>query len=100
MPTPILMDLGGPNIVALLVPFLFAAVAASLTFFIMKAVHKKKHPTDEDIAETNRQRREREKLKAKTMTSVTDKLHGKEAPDSQSKPNGLRSGKHNKKKKK
>ena len=102
MPVPVLMDISGSNIVAILVPFLFAAAAATLTYFVMKAIHKKKHPDEEDAAEAKRLRKEREKLKNKTMAKVTGKLQGNDTDDSdkESKPNGLRSGKHNKKKKK
>ncbi len=86
----------GPVIIA----FLLAASVSSVVFFILKAVRRKKHPTEEDVQETNRQRREREKLEKQTMEKVTAKLQGKKGGEEEQKPNGLRSGKHNKKKKK
>ncbi len=90
---------GGINILGAIIPFVLAMAVASITFFALKAVRKKKHPSEEDIKETNRQRREREKLKRQTTEKVNATLNG----DYNSKehvPNGLRSGKHNKKKKK
>ena len=52
---------------------------------------------EEYINETNRQRRERKKLKEKTMAAVTGKLSGNNKKE-ESTPNGLRSGKYKKKK--
>ena len=86
----------GPVILA----FFLAASVSSIVFFILRAVRRKKHPTEEDEKETNRQRREREKLQKETMDKVTAKLNGKKDGSEEQKPNGLRSGKHNKKKKK
>lgn len=83
---------------ALLVPFLMAAAVSSLVFFLLKARHKKKHPDEEYLNETNRQRREREKLKQKTVSKVTNKLRGGDSEEKESAPNGLRSGKYKKKK--
>lgn len=86
------------NFISVLIPFLFSASLMAIAFYIMRVVHKKRHPTEDDIKETNRRRREREKLKQDTMQKVSDKLAGKE--DGEHKPNGLRSGKYKKKKKK
>lgn len=99
MPFQILLEIQSPNLIAVLVPLVCAAAAASLTFFVMKAIHRKKHPDEEYMAEEARRRKEKQKLQSKTMSAVSDRLHGRDS-DGESAPNGLRSGKHNKKKKK
>lgn len=95
---PIFLSAIGTNILSALVPFIFSASLMAIVFFAMRAVHKKRHPTEEDIKETNRRRREREKLERETMEKVSGKLSGK--GNEEKKPNGLRSGKYSKKKKK
>ncbi len=90
---------GGANFLSVLIPFVLAAAVASITFFVLKAIRKKKHPTEEDVKETNRQRKEREKLKRQTTEKVNAVLSGNPS-EKEHTPNGLRSGKHNKKKKK
>ena len=42
----------------------------SFVFFGLRARNRKKHPTKEDVKETNRQRREREKLTRETKQKV------------------------------
>lgn len=81
------------------IPLIFTVAIVSLTFFGLKALHKKRHPEEQDVNETNRQRREREKLKRQTTEKVNAALSGKPG-EKEHIPNGLRSGKHNKKKKK
>lgn len=87
------------NFLSVLIPFLLSASLMAIAFYIMRAVHKKRHPTEDDVKETNRRRREREKLKQDTMQKVSNRLAGKDG-DTEHKPNGLRSGKYKKKKKK
>ena len=94
------MDVGSGNLIGLLVPFLGAIAISSIVFFALRAINRKKHPTEDDIEETKRQRREREKLKRQTMEKVTSKMQSKKDADEESHTNGLRSGKYKKKKKK
>ena len=89
----------GINLAALLVPFLLAVAVSSLVFFVLKAVRKKKHPDEEDVKETNRQRREREKLAKETHDKVTKVMAGKKDGEEKA-PNGKRCGKYKKKKNK
>ena len=97
---PILLSTAGSNFLSILIPFLFSASLMAIVFFIMPFVHKKRHPTEDDVKETNRKRREREKLKRETMEKVTDKLSGVKQSGEAKEKNGLRSGKYKKKKKK
>lgn len=100
MAAPILLTAGsGFNALAALIPFALTIAVASITFFALRAHRRKKHPTEEDVKETNRQRREREKLKRQTTEKVNAALSGNKE-EKEHVPNGLRSGKHNKKKKK
>ena len=91
---------GGTNAWAFLVPFLLSIAVASVAFFVLRALRKKKHPDEETEKETNRRRREREKLEKQTMEKVTNTLSKKKDSGEEKAPDGLRSGKHNKKKKK
>ena len=75
-------------------------IATSLVFFGLKAWNRKKHPEKDDIKETNRQRREREKLKRETTEKVNAYMRGKKVSDSEYVPNGKRCGKYKKKNKK
>ncbi len=95
---PILLSAVKNNFISALVPFILSASLMTIAFFVMRAIHKKRHPTEEDIKETNRKRREREKLERETMSKVSDTLSGKKA-DGEREKNGLRSGKYKKKKK-
>ena len=88
---PILLSTAGSNFLSILIPFLFSASLMAIVFFIMRFVHKKRHPTED---------REREKLKRETMEKVTDKLSGVKQSGEAKEKNGLRSGKYKKKKKK
>ena len=97
---PILLSTAGSNFLSILIPFLFSASLMAIVFFIMRSFHKKRHPTEDDVKETNRKRREREKLKRETMEKVTDKLSGVKQSGEAKEKNGLRSGKYKKKKKK
>ena len=78
----------------------FSVSLISIVFFGLRARNRKKHPTKEDIKETNRQRREREKLKRETKNKVNARMRGEKPEDSESAPNGKRSGKYKKKNKK
>lgn len=98
--TPILLTaVPSLNLLPMLIPFFLAVAVTSLAFFIMKAIHKKKHPDEEDIKETNRQRREREKLAKETTEKVNRAMAGKKAGEEKA-PNGKRCGKYKKKNKK
>ncbi len=99
--SPIFLSAAGFNAWSILIPFAFSASIMAIAFFVMRAIHKKRHPTEDDIKETNRKRREREKLERETMAKVNNKLSGKK-PDEESdeyEKRGLRSGKYKKKKK-
>lgn len=73
----------------------------TFVFFGLRAWNRKKHPTKEDVKETNRQRREREKLKRQTTEKVNAYMSGKKASDeAEHVPNGKRCGKYKKKNKK
>ncbi len=103
MTTPVLMfaaNFGAFGIMAVTTLLSFALI--TLTFFGLKYLHKKKHPDEEDIKETNRQRREREKLKRETTQKVNDYMKGKRksGEEKESVPNGKRCGKYKKKNKK
>lgn len=100
MVTPIHMlagGLGAFGMVAFTGLLSFALI--SLVFFGLKYLHKKRHPTEEDVKETNRRRREREKIKRETTQKVNDYMSGKGKKE-ESAPNGKRSGKYKKKNKK
>ena len=98
---PILLSAVKNNFISALVPFIFSASLMTIAFFGMRAIHKKRHPTEEDIKETNRKRREREKLERETMAKMSDKLSGKKRDEESDEyeKRGLRSGKYKKKKK-
>ena len=92
------MGLNGVGVMMITSLLSFALI--SLVFFGLRAYNRKKHPTKEDIKETNRQRREREKLKRETKNKVNARMRGEKPEDSESVPNGKRSGKYKKKNKK
>ncbi|MBQ2795985.1 MAG: hypothetical protein IJM98_10755, partial [Oscillospiraceae bacterium] len=95
--TPILMAIGESLGVFAATTMLSFALITGL-FFFLKWNHKRKHPTEDDIKETNRQRREREKLKRQTTDKVNAYMKGqKPAKDSEHVPNGKRCGKYKKK---
>ena len=98
---PILLSAVKNNFLSALVPFILSASLMTIAFFVMRAIHKKRHPTEEDIKETNRKRREREKLERETMSKVSDTLSGKKRDEESDEyeKRGLRSGKYKKKKK-
>lgn len=99
--TAILMTTSGTSTVwSAVIPFLLAAALASITFFGLRALHRKRHPDQADKQETNRQRREREKLKDTTMRKVGAAISGQDPNKEGPETNGLRSGKYKKKKKK
>lgn len=72
----------------------------SMVFFGLKYWHHVKHPSEDQIKETNRQRREREKLKRETTEKVNAYMRGEKPSDSEKVPNGKRCGKYKKKNKK
>ena len=76
----------------------FALVTGA--FFLFKHHHERKNPSKEDIKETNRQRREREKLKRETTRKVNAYMKGEKAKENENVPNGKRCGKYKKKNKK
>ena len=76
----------------------FALITA--VFFGLKAWNRKKHPEKDDVKETNRQRREREKLKRETTEKVNAYMRGEKPSNSEKVPNGKRCGKYKKKNKK
>lgn len=72
----------------------------SLVFFRLRYLHKRKNPTEDDIRETNRQRREREKLKRETTKKVNAYMNGESySGEKEHIPNGKRCGKYKKKNK-
>lgn len=99
---PILLSAGGMNFFSVLIPFVLSASLMAIVFFAMRAIHRKRHPTEEDVKETNRKRREREKLERETMAKMNEKLSGKKHDEESGEyeKRGLRSGKYKKKKKK
>ena len=76
----------------------FALMTA--VFFGLKYFHDRKHPTEEDVKETKRQRREREKLKRETTEKVNAYMSGEKVKNTDHVPNGKRCGKYKKKNKK
>lgn len=73
----------------------------SLVFFGLRYLNRRKHPTEDDIRETNRQRREREKLKRETTKKVNAYMNGESYGGKKEHiPNGKRCGKYKKKNKK
>lgn len=101
--SPILLSTAGFNALSVLVPFILSASLMAIAFFVMRGIHKKRHPTEEDVKETNRKRREREKLERETMAKVSSKLaekhRDKDSESDEYEKRGLRSGKYKKKKK-
>lgn len=98
--TPVLMA-GGEAFGVLAVTSLLSFAIMTGVFFGLKWWNKRKHPTEEDIKETNRQRREREKLKRQTTDKVNAYMSGKKTEsDGEHTPNGKRCGKYKKKNKK
>ena len=101
--TPVFMTASGAGNAALvmIVTMLFSFALMTGVFFFLKWNHKRKHPTDEDVKETNRQRREREKLQRQTTEKVNAYMSGKKAEgEKEHVPNGKRCGKYKKKNKK
>lgn len=90
----------GNSIGVLIATSLLSFALITAVFFGLKAWNRKKHPDKEDIKETNRQRREREKLKRETKQKVNAYMRGEKKTDSEQVPNGKRSGKYKKKNKK
>lgn len=90
----------GNSIAVLIGTSLLSFALITLVFFGLKALNKRKHPDKDEIKETNRQRREREKLKRQTTEKVTAYMKGEKAKDSENVPNGKRCGKYKKKNKK
>ena len=92
-----------PSVPTVLVPIIAMGLSfalVSFTFFGLKYLHKKKHPDEEDVKETNRQRREREKLKRETTAKVNNYMSGKKQTEEEHVPNGKRCGKYKKKNRK
>ena len=99
--TPVLMAAGGSAIGVLVITTMLSFAIMTGVFFGLKYWNKRKHPTEEDVKETNRQRREREKLKRQTTEKVNAYMSGQKAKDEgEHIPNGKRCGKYKKKNKK
>ena len=97
--TPVLMAANGAVGVFVLTTLLSFSLM-TLVFFGLKYWHHVKHPSEDDVKETNRQRREREKLKRETTEKVNAYMRGEKKNDSEHVPNGKRCGKYKKKNKK
>ena len=97
--TPVLMAANG-TIGVLVISSMLSFALMTLVFFGLKYWHKRKHPTEEDVKETNRQRREREKLKRETTEKVNAYMRGEKSKETENVPNGKRCGKYKKKNKK
>lgn len=101
--TPVLMTASGAGsgVMVMIVTMLLSFALMTGAFFGLKWWHKKKHPTEEDVKETNRQRREREKLQRETTAKVNAYMKGKKSgEEAEHVPNGKRCGKYKKKNKK
>lgn len=101
--TPVLMTASGGSDAALvmIVSMLLSFALVSGVFFFLRWNHNRKNPTKEDIKETNRQRKEREKLQRRTTEKVNAYMKGKKTEgEKESVPNGKRCGKYKKKNKK
>ncbi len=99
--TPVLMTAGSVSPVTVMVVCTMLSFALmSGVFFFLKWNHKRKHPTEDDIKETKRQRREREKLKRETTEKVNAYMSGEKKTEGEHVPNGKRCGKYKKKNKK
>ena len=88
------------SIGVLIIATLLSFALMTIVFYGLKYWHHVKHPSEEDIKETNRQKREREKLKRETTEKVNAYMRGKKVSDSEYVPNGKRCGKYKKKNKK
>lgn len=97
--SPVLMAANGAMGVFIVTSVLSFSLM-TLVFFGLKYLHKRKHPTEEDAKETNRQRREREKLKRQTTEKVNAYMSGEKTKEADRVPNGKRCGKYKKKNKK
>lgn len=98
---PVLLAVNGGAIGVLILTTVLSFALMSIVFFALKAWHRKKHPDEEDLKETNRQRREREKLKRQTVNKVNSYMKGeKPREETEHVPNGKRCGKYKKKNKK
>ena len=84
----------------LIIATMLSFAVMSMVFFGLKYWHHVKHPSEDQIKETNRQRREREKLKRETTEKVNAYMRGEKPSDSEKGPNGKRCGKYKKKNKK
>ncbi len=98
MGTPVLMAVNGVGVMVITAMLSFALMTG--VFFLLKWNNKRKHPTEDDVKETNRQRREREKLKRQTTEKVNAYMSGEKVKDTEHVPNGKRCGKYKKKNKK
>jgi flagellar basal body-associated protein FliL len=84
----------------LIIATMLSFAVMSMVFFGLKYWHHVKHPSEDQIKETNRQRSEREKLKRETTEKVNAYMRGEKPSDSEKVPNGKRCGKYKKKNKK
>ena len=90
----------GNSIGVLVATSLLSFALITAVFFSLKAWNRKKHPEKNDVKETNRQRREREKLKRETTEKVNAYMRGEKSKETENVPNGKRCGKYKKKNKK
>ena len=88
------------SIGVLIIATLLSFALMTIVFYGLKYWHHVKHPSEEDIKETNRQRREREKLKRETTEKVNAYMRGEKSKETENVPNGKRCGKYKKKNKK
>ena len=89
------------SIGVLIIATLLSFALMTIVFYGLKYWHHVKHPSEDDIKETNRQRREREKLKRETTEKVNAYMRGEKPSDYEKDTKGKRCGnfkKNNKKK--
>ena len=84
----------------LIIATLLSFALMTIVFYGLKYWHHVKHPSEDDIKETNRQKREREKLKRETTEKVNAYMRGEKSKETENVPNGKRCGKYKKKNKK
>lgn len=98
---PVLMAVKMGAMGVLVITLLLSFSLMTIVFFGLKYLNRGKRTAEEDVKETNRQRREREKLKRQTTEKVNAFMSGKKSSEEgEHVPNGKRCGKYKKKNKK